>query len=253
MHLNEEQIQRFLHGELDEPQRKVLALHLAECSACVRQLEEAEREETGILDLLRSVDHPAPVIEAETLVEHRSGTFAVWGRRAAGFLVAAALAGAAYAFPGSPLPALLNHVAEWISGQTPPPPPPTPPAAEPSAPARPETAGIAVPVGERFSIQFTAEQAGGDVTVSLTDGPNVVARVFSGTATFTTDVDRLTIQNQGSTADYEIELPRDAPWVEISVGARRLILKEGERIAADVAADAQGRYVLSLSADPSHP
>jgi hypothetical protein len=88
--------------------------------------------------------------------------------------------------------------------------------------------------------------------VSLADGPNIVARVFSGTATFTTAVDRLTIQNDGSTADYEIELPRDAPWVEILVGTRRLILKEGDRITADIAADAQGRYVLSLSAEPPH-
>lgn len=248
MHLDDEQIQRFLHGELDERQKEALSVHLADCDACARQLEAAEREEIAIFDLLRHVDHPAPVIEAETLVAQRTGAYAMWGRRVAGFLIAAALAGAAYAFPGSPLPALLHHVAEWISGQTAPPPPPPPaPQAEPSPTARRETAGIAVPVTERFSIHFVSNQTGGDITMSFTDGPNAVVRAFSGTATFTTDVDRLTIQNSGSTADYEMELPRGARWVEITVGARRLLLKDGDRIVTDIPADAHERYVLPLS------
>ena len=251
MHLTEEQIQRFLHGELDEPTREALSSHLAECDACVRQLEEAEREETAILDLLRHVDHPAPVIEAETLVTQRSGAYAVWGRRVAGFLVAAALAGAAYAFPGSPLPTLLHQAREWITGQTTPPPPPPPSPAEPAPTTRPVTSGIAVVVKDRFTIHFTEPQAQGVVTLSFTGESTVNTRVLGGTAAFTTDVDRLTIQNDGSTADYEIELPRDARWVEVYVGTRRLLLKDGDRVVAEVPADTPGRYVLPLS--PPHP
>ena len=45
MHLTEEQIQRFLHGELDEPQKQGLSLHLAECDACARRLAEANHRE----------------------------------------------------------------------------------------------------------------------------------------------------------------------------------------------------------------
>jgi hypothetical protein len=250
MHLNEEQIQRFLHGELDEPTKEALSRHLAECDACVRQLAEAEREEIAIFDLLRHVDHPAPVVEAEALVARRGGAYTAWGRRVAGFLVVAALAGAAYAFPGSPLPALLNQVAEWITGQTPPPPPPSPPT-EPSPTTQPVTSGIAVPVQGPFTITFAEPQAQGVVTVSLTDQPDIVARVLGGTAAFTTDRDRLTIENRGSAADYEIELPRSASWVEIAVGPRRLLLKEGDRVVTDGPIDTSGRYSLPLAPPPS--
>jgi hypothetical protein len=252
MHLTEEQIQRFLHGELDERQKEALSRHVAECDACVRQLEEAEREETAILDLLRHVDHPAPAVDTATLVAHRSSAYARWGRRAAGFLVAAALAGAAYAFPGSPLPALLHQAKEWISGQTTPPPPPPPPPAEPAPTTRPVTSGIAVLVKDRFTVYFTEPQAQGVVTVSFTGEATVDTRVLGGTAAFTTDFDRLTIQNSGSTADYEIEIPRDIPWVEIYVGTRRLFLKDGDlTVVVGSPAHAAGRYVLPLS--PPHP
>jgi len=246
MHLDEEQIQRFLHGELDEPLKEALSRHLAECEACVRQLEEAEREEIALFDLLRHVDHPAPVVEVETLVAHPSGAYALWGRRVAGFVVVAALTGAAYALPGSPLPALLRQATDWITGQTPLPPPP-PPSVEESSTTWPVTSGIAVPVQGRFTVHFMEPQAQGVITVSLTDESTISTRVLGGTAAFTTDVDRLTIQNSGSAADYEIELPRGAPWVEIYVGTRRLLLKDGDRVVAEAPADARGRYVLPLS------
>jgi hypothetical protein len=185
------------------------------------------------------VDHPGD--QAEALVAHRRGAYAA-GTTRGRILVVAALAGATYAFPSSPLPALVI-VAEWITGRTPPAPPAPPPVGTVTdVPAGDSRHRSAV---QTFSILF-AEQAEGDVTVSLTDGPNAVVRAFSGTATFTTDVDRLTIQNNLSTADYEIELPRDARWIEITVGPGRLFLKDGGRIVADVQADTQGRYLLPL-------
>jgi hypothetical protein len=83
--------------------------------------------------------------------------------------------------------------------------------------------------------------------VSLTDGTHVVARRLAGTATFTTDIDHVTIENGGSTADYEIELPRNAVWVEIRVGPRRLLVKEGPRVVTDAPVGAGGRYLLPLT------
>ena len=71
-----------------------------------------------------------------------------------------------------------------------------------------------------------------------------------GWATFTTDVDRLTIENRGSTADYEIELPHGAPWMEIGVGERRLLFKQGDRLVTNAPADARGRYILPLAPPP---
>lgn len=240
MHFSEEQIQRWLHGELDPGSKDTLSRHLAACRQCAQQLAEAEREEHAIFELLKHVDHAAPVVDVETLVSRERGASAVWGRRVAGILIAAGLAGAAYAVPGSPVPGWLSHVSGWITGRVPSP-------TEESPPPLPVTSGISVPVQEQFTIHFTADQAGGVTEVWLTDGPNIVVRVIGGTATFTTDVDRLTIENRESTADYEIEVPRDASWVEIYVGSRRLILKDGDRFVTEVPADAQGRYVLPLA------
>lgn len=245
MHFSEEQIERWLHGELDASSKDALSRHLAGCRQCAQQLDEAEREEKAIFDLLSHVDHPAPVVDVEALVDRRSGTSVVWGKRVAGIVLAAALAGAAYALPGSPLPDLLSHVAGWITGRA-----PSPPVDE--SPTPPVTSGISVPVGERFAIRFAAEQATGTIAVSLTDESNVVVRVVGGTATFTTDVDRLTIENRESMADYEIELPRRAQWIEVLVGPRRLMLKDGDRLVSEISVDSQGRYVLSLAA-PSPP
>lgn len=243
MHLNEEQIQRFLHGELDPRSKEALSQHVAACADCARQLADAEGEEIAIFDLLASVDHPAPRVQVASLTRE-SRVLAVWGRRAAGFLVAAALAGAAYAIPGSPLPAMVKAVAEWIGGTDSSSPPPV---GDSPAATGPITSGIAVPVSERFTIAFISDQAEGVISVSLTEQPNLVVRVLGGTATFTTDVDRLTIDNRGSTAYYEFEVPRRAPFVEVTIGTRRIVLKDGDALAAGLATDDRGRGIVSLA------
>jgi hypothetical protein len=101
----------------------------------------------------------------------------------------------------------------------------------------------------RFEIQFTSEQEG-VVAVSLTDEPNILVRVRGGTATFTTDIDRLTIDNRES-ADYEIEIPRQATFVAVSIGTRQILLKDGNAFATGLPTDERGRHVFSLSM-PEH-
>lgn len=243
MHLNDEQIQRWLHDELDTPTRASLAQHLAECEACTRKIALADAEEKSIFDLLGHLDHPAPRVDAAAFARRR-GAWVTWGRRAAGIAVAAMLAGAAYAIPGSPLPALVKKVTQWATGSE----SSTPASSDSLATAAtPVTSGIAVPVGSRFSIDFIVEQTSGTVAVSLTEGPNVVVRVFGRSVTFTTDVDRLTIDNRSSTADYEIEIPRSAASVTVSIAGRQMALKDGDTFASQLPLDARGRHVFSLS------
>ena len=248
MHLDDEQIQRVLHGELAPPAKEALSRHLQECLHCQAQLEEAARDEEWIFGLLRQADHATPVLDAETVAIQAQDEVGGWGRRVAGILLAVAAAGGiAYALPGSPLRAWVESVAKWIEGPAPPS-LPAPPEKRPPTP--PATSGIAVAPGERFVVHFADTQAEGTVRVSLTDGPDVIARVLGGAPAFTTGAGRLTIENQGSTADFEIDLPRDAPWVEILIGKHRLLLKEGARIVTDAPADAGGRYLLPLGAPP---
>ncbi len=233
MHLEVEQIQRLLHGELDATGRDAARGHLASCSGCREQLAEAEREETLILGLLRQLDHAPPAVRADALIARARRGTPRWARWAAGVLLSIAVAGVAYAAPGSPLPAWVDRVVAWVAGPAP-------------APAEPGPAGVVVEAGARFTIVFEAEQERGMVVVSLTDGASVVVRRLGGAATFTSGVDHLAIANGGSTADYEIALPRGAPWVEIRVGERRVLLKDGPRVVTDAPVDAQGRYLLPL-------
>jgi hypothetical protein len=251
MHLEDEQIQRLLHGELHAQAEEAVRGHLAACAGCRLHLEEAQREEERIFDLLRRVDHAPPVVApsvvlAETLATRPRREAVGWGRWAAGIVLALAAGGAAYAAPGSPLPEWVDRVTEWIGG-----PAPRPAQTVRTSPIEAGTAGVAVEPSQRFTILFQTEQAGGTAAVSLTDGANIVARALSGTATFTTYIDQLTIERGGPSADYEIELPQSAAWVEIRAGQRRLLLKEGSRITTDASVDARGRYLLPLN-PPSH-
>jgi hypothetical protein len=242
MHLEDEQIQRMLHGEFDGPGATAVQGHLASCAACRLELERATREEEAVFELLRRLDHAAPAVGAEAVAGRAVGRQAGWGRWAAAILLALGAAGIAYAMPGSPLRAWVARAAAWVM---------RPAAHQPSAlhplPIRPQSAGIAVVPGDRFVIRFMTTQAEGEARVTLTVGSEIVARAVNGRATFATEADRLTIENEGSRAHYEIELPRGAPRVEILVGPRPIFLKRGQQLVTDVPPDTQGRYILPLT------
>lgn len=230
MHLDDEQVQRVLHGELADAAARA---HVATCPVCAARIEAARREEAVVFGLLRRLDHAAPGVAAATVAARAQGRARQRLRWAAGVLLGLTLAGAAYAAPGSPLPAVVGRIAAWLRREPPPP--------------VDSGAGIVVVPGARFTIVFASEHAAGTVTVSLIDGSSIIARRLNGTASFTSDVDRLTIAaGQGDSAAYEIELPRSAPWVEIRAGGRPLLLKDGERIETTPGAGAGGRYALPL-------
>jgi hypothetical protein len=117
----------------------------------------------------------------------------------------------------------------------------------PSPEAARGQAGIAVAPGDRLTIAFAVEQSGGTATVSLTDGSDVVVRALGGTTTFTSEVDRLSIEHRGAPGCFEILIPRGAPSVEIRVGGRRSFLTEASRVETEYPRDAEGRYLLPLS------
>jgi hypothetical protein len=244
MHLDEEQVQRVLHGELPPPLEAAVHGHLATCSECRRRVGEAEREELEVAALLRHVDHPTPRVDAETVIADAGAHGVRWGRRAAGVLVALGLAGLSYALPGSPVPALVSTAVNWVdrlAARPAPPPPPSPAEVEPAE------AGIAMTPGPELVILFTSARAEGSVRVSLTDDTQVVVRAPAGAARFTSLTDRLVIENAGPPAEFEIRIPRDARRVEIRVDGRRILLKERARIAADRPAEPAGHYLLPLT------
>jgi len=247
-HLDEEQIQRLLHAELAPPAAASARDHLATCAGCNARVGDAEQEEALVLDLLGHLDHPPPLVRVGTVVaaaRARAARGPAWGRWAAGILLALGAAGVAYAAPGSPLRGLVRRLVTWTDGT------PRRTVSSSSAPqvagTEDVTGGIAVAPGDRFTIAFSADQPGGVAAVSLSEGGDVVVRALGGAATFGSDVDRLSIANDGSSARFQVEIPRQAPWVDIRVAGRGVLSKRGARVRAEGERDADGRYLVPLS------
>ena len=240
MHLDQEQVQRLMHGELGLAEATVRD-HLSICPECRNKVAEGEQEEVWVLDRLRRLDHPVPEGRLETLVQRPRRSGRAYQRLAAGIVLALAAAGAAYAMPGSPLPGVMDRIIGLVSGTH------RRPTTGTTQRDADSPAGIAVNPGDRLTILFPATQTGGEATVSLADSGDVMVRALDG-ATFTSDIDRLLIEHRGVPAPrYEIQIPRAAPWVEIRVGGHRVLLQRSGRIITGVAPDAQGRYRLVLS------
>jgi hypothetical protein len=155
-------------------------------------------------------------------------------------VLALGVAGAAYALPGSPLRRLVHRIAGLI-GEAPRTDPRTP-----REPADTAARGIAILPSDRFTIVFSTEQPGGLAVVSLTDRADIAVRAIGGTATFTSDIDQLSIDNAGSSARFQIEIPRRAPYVEIRVGRHRVFSKEGSRVVASGRRDSEDRHLVPL-------
>ncbi len=243
MHLDPEQVQRLLHGQLPGSADTAARAHLAACDACGAELAAAEREEHDVFALLRAVDHAPPPLTAEAVIARARGKGLGPMRWAAGALLALGVAGAAYAMPGSPVRAWVEAIGQRLAG----PPGPSREAPGPALVEPPAVAGIAVAPGRQLRIVFTSYQAVGEVRVSLTDSAEVSARAPVGAATFSTGGDRLVIANDEGTATFEIRIPRTAPWIEIHVGGSRVFLKRGPDVTTALPAAPPGAWVLPMT------
>jgi hypothetical protein len=243
MHLDEAQVQRVLHGELEHASEITAREHLTACVVCRDRVTAAAREEADVIALLGAIDHPLPAITAGTIERRARVPESRRLKWAAGIALALGIAGAAYAAPGSPLPQLVGILTGWLQGgrdvtQAP---------SSPSPGRAPDVAGVAVAPGPRLAVVFTSPQSEGAAHVRLTDGAEVVVRAPSGAATFASDADRLVVDNVGGAGTFEIQIPRTAAHVEILVDGDRRFEKAGDRITTDQLPDAAGRYVVSLS------
>ena len=238
-HPDEEQVQRFLHKE-STPHPGELLRHIEICDECRERVAGAQREEDAVLALLAQADRVPPSIELAAVVARARRRRAMWTRWAASGLLAVGLAGAADAAAGFPVLSWVSALtARWSRAPGPEVAPLAPVAAEPAV------GGVAVVPGSSFVVLFRSAQSAGEVRVTVTEGSDLVVRAPSGAATFTSDPDRVVIDNRGSTADFDIAIPRGTTRVEIRIGDRRVFLKDGARIIT-VAPDS-GRYRIALT------
>ena len=252
MHLNDEQIQRYLHGELSARERDDVAAHIAECQLCTGRVADAEHEERDVFGLLETLDHRPPRRDINTVMasnrKFRRPARNLWIRRVAVLVLIAGLGGAAYAIPGSPVPGWFKKIGSLVGGDQ-------APVEETSEPVDtvdtttlvPSTSGIAIPPSKRFAIVMAAPQDSGIVYLTPTEGFNVTIRALGAAPRFTlTSSDRLDVDNTGLNSSYEIEVPMSANFVELVVGDRRIILKDARRFGEDLLIDDKGRRLVPL-------
>jgi len=239
MHVDEEQLQRLVDDELAEPADEWVHEHVQHCESCRDRLGRAKTEQSELFALLGTLDHPRKRVDHAALIARARAGKAKWMTRAAGFVVAAVLAGVAYAAPGSPLPSL---VARVFGG----PDAPNVAAVQKAVPETPVVSGVTVPAGNRMVITFTSTQTTGEIRVTLSDRADVEVRATGTGAAFTAGEDLLTIDNASSRADFTIAIPRHARLVEIRIGEDRVFLKDGARIVTGHAVPGVDTYVIPL-------
>lgn len=245
MHLDAETTQRVLHGELAASASAEAVAHLAGCASCRADVARARADEEEIFALLGTIDHPRPPADVRRIHERaRRRHWTLPQRWAAGFLMAAGLAGVAYAVPSSPL-------RRWIEGLRHPSAvsivPQAMPQTIPQAPAAADLAGVSIAPGPSALVVFLATQSAGEARVALADIPDIEVRGPAGAARFAAGEGRLTIDNTGAAMNYDIRIPRAAARVEIQVAGVRVWLKDGGRVLSEYTPSAMGLTKIPLT------
>ncbi len=244
MHLDEERLQRLLHGELPPSEAEVAREHASHCDACSNSLNAAAAAEAEIFALLARVDHGVPSVSAEWLARKAARAGQRWWsmRWAAGILLVAGLAGAAYAATNPHLRGWIRSATGWLF------PSEVVQQERRTHASADQTVGIAAVPGREFVISFTRRDSEAKARVTLTDKTQVIVRASQGTASFTSSAAGLQVDNFAIGANFEIEVPQSAPRLEILVAGSRIFLKEGAQVSTTPRADADGGFSIPFPA-----
>ena len=229
MHLDQDTLESMVTGDLELEARIAAEAHLATCDACRGLVQDRE-----IAGLLHHLDEPAPDVSVHDLIgraeQRQMPSHLRW---AAGVLLMAMAAGAAYAAPGSP-------VQRWIGGLT-----ATGDVPVPGSPSERYVAGVVVPLGDRLEIELRP-QATGTIDVVLDEVSDVTVESVNGMATFDSQSERLVVEGaQGP--DYRITIPGDAVLVEVLVGGTSVFRLESGEVRTIARSVAAGRYQIAFS------
>ena len=234
-HVDNDAVQRVLHGELDPTAQDRTRAHLVACDECRARVADAQRDENEILQLLHQLDQPVRAVSVAQVRLPARGRSTSVRRIAALLALSAGALAAAYVAPGSPL---RRGAPSSV--------PLAPADATPTAAGTPSEVGLAVDAGATLSLLFAAPQQRGTAIVSLVDGTALEVRTLEGAARFTVDNHRVLIDNRGSSADFHIRIGRSAPRVDVRIGGRLVLSKKGGQIESSVAVDRAGQYPVTL-------
>jgi len=221
-HLDAGLIRAFQDGEMREGSEGLEA-HLATCPQCAQEAREQDEALTTLSGALSLLDTPPPMERARARIlrleqEKRNPWQQVRRKlpRAASFAILLSV-GAAAALPGSPVRQWV--LQEWVAlfGDGPVTTLPSPEAVDalPAGAQNPELVGATLPLtdgGVELRIEGLVE--GAEIRVLLTEGDRV--GIFAGKGTgFRTEAGLL--EARGAPGGITVELPRDAPLMELLV------------------------------------
>lgn len=207
-------------------------------------MNEGDREDLELSQLLRSLDHDRPAITAQDVIARARRPRGVPVRLVAGVAAAIALAGVAYALPGSP-------VRSWVDAAL-------RATEESDAVGSEETgernvtevrAGIVLDPAEALSVSIVPGSSGRLRIIIIEEG-ELVAQMISGEARFTSDPGTLSIELRAPDI-LELRIPRSAPSVSVIAAGRPVFTKRGRDISAVMEPDSAGRYILDLDGGPT--
>lgn len=241
MHLDEESLQRFVHGEVTPERESALRAHLADCIACRARLQTAKAVEQEVMAALRLLDHDAPMRRLPARATAVASPALRWRRIAAGAVLVLTTGGLAWAAPRFPFLSFVERLTGVDRA-------PKPVAAAPAttAPATTAPAGLAVEPGPSLVIEFDGETAGLEVSVALADTSLVSIQALRGRPDFAAAPGRLLVTNHDSASQIAITIPRTAVHVELRLGGQRLYLKRGSRLTSSGQVDDGGRILLRI-------
>lgn len=238
MHLDEGQLQRLVDDEIAADGDEWVSEHLGHCESCRQRLVNARTGQNEIFALLGTLDHSRPAIPRLRIIERAHVRRNVWIGRAAGVLLAGALAGAAYAASGLPLPSIVSGIFGIDDG--------------PVEQHEPEgrsvvtsPAGVSVDPGSQMVVTFSGTQTGGRVIVSLAEESEISVRSAGIGPSFTSGSNILIIERAGS-GEFAVKVPRSAPLVELRIDTVSVFLKNGARIVSSGSAR-DGTWVIPFT------
>ncbi|HKR08692.1 MAG TPA: hypothetical protein VJS39_05840 [Gemmatimonadaceae bacterium] len=235
VHLTEDDLASLLFAaRRDREQEHRAYAHLAVCAACARRLGElraADREAAG---LLRTLDTPAPIKDAVTIMRlaltpERRIPFG-GGRAAAVLAFLAVAAAAAAAYPASPLHRFL--VGKFSNARSSQLAPAARTTTTPVVSVEPGVSFVAAP-GASLDIDFEGQQAGGVLELRVIERSQVSLSSLSPGSTYRVSSNRIVVF-QTIPGRFRLEIPRSLEQVRVRVGTDIIFERgAGKNLGAD--------------------
>jgi hypothetical protein len=239
VHLDESTLERVLHDELVGSDRAVVESHLAACPECAGRLARAEQEERRLFGLLETLDHEPTPLDWAAVVAPAPRSVARPSHRpllaaSVAFLV---LAGAILAaIPGSPVRAWLDSAFRGSPEDRP-----------ASTQAGGSLSGVSVVPDDPFEVAFAEPQREGRLLILFVASAAIDLTVTGEPVGLESGTDRLVISNRGSTAGYELRVPRSLESLRVTVGDETVLEKRGGSIRAPGARVVRGGFDFDLA------